>query len=95
MFKNNHGKYRIGTKYSKVYNRQLNNIILVLLILLIILIIKLFNNSTSNNIIDIIEKNIFYEFSWKSDGKRIIEHMTKVMGNTKKTVETINIRIWE
>ena len=95
MFKNNHGKYKIGTKYSKIYNRQLNNIILVLLVLVIILIIKLFNNSTSNDIIELIEKNIHYEFSWKNDGKRAIEYMTKIMGNTKKTIETINIQIWE
>ena len=92
MFKNSHGKYKIGTKYSKIYNRQLNNIILVLLILVIILIIKLFNNSTSNDIIEIIQKNIYYEFSWKDDGERAIEYMTKIMGNTKRTMETFNIQ---
>lgn len=95
MFKNNKAKYKIGTKYSKVYNRQLNNIIVVLLILLIILFIKLFNNGTSNDIIEIIEKNIYYEFRWKDDGERAIEYMTKVMGNTKKTIETFSIQIKE
>lgn len=92
MFKGSYGKYKIGSKYSKIYNRQLNNIILVLIILIIILIIKLFNNSSSNNIIEIIEKNIYYEFNWKSDGKRAIEYITKFIGNTKKTIETINIK---
>ena len=95
MFKNNQGKYKIGTKYSKVYNRQLNNIVVVLLILVIILIIKLFNNSTSNNIIELIENNIYYKLSWKDDGERAMEYMTKILGNTKKTIETINIQIWE
>ena len=95
MFKNNQAKYKIGTKYSKIYNRQLNNIIIVLLILIILLIIKMFNNGTSNNIIEIIEKNVYYKFSWKDDGKRAMEYMTKILGNTKKTIETINIQIWE
>ena len=95
MFKSNHGKYKIGSKYSKIYNRQLNNIIVVLLILIIILIIKILNNSTSNNIIEIIEKNVYYEFNWKDDGERAIEYMTKIMGNTKKSIETINIREWD
>ena len=92
MFKGNHGKYKIGSKYSKIYNNQLNNIILVLLILIIILIIKMLNNNTSNNIIEIIEKNVYYKFSWKDDGERLIEYMTKVMRNTKRTIETINIK---
>lgn len=92
MLKGNHGRYKIGSKYSKIYNRQLNNVILVLLILIIILIIKMLNNSTSKNIIEIIEKNIYYKFSWKDDGERAMEYMTKIMGITKKTMETINIK---
>ena len=92
MFKGSQGKYKIGSKYSKVYNRQLNNIILVLLILIIILIIKMLNNGGSNNIIEIIEKNLYYKFSWKDDGERAIEYISKFIRNTKRTIETINIK---
>lgn len=95
MFKRNYKKYQIGSKYSKIISRQLNNLIVVLVILITILVVKMINYSTSNNIIEIIEKNIYHDFSWEQDGKRVAEYMKKFMGNTKRSIETFNIQIKE
>lgn len=93
MIKKNYKKYKIGSKYSNIYNRQLNKIIVVLSILIIILIIKTINSSTSNNIIEIIEKNIYYSFSWKRDGKKVTEYMKNIIENTMESIEVFNIEI--
>lgn len=93
MIKRNYNKYKIGAKYNNFYSRQLNKVIIVLLVLIIILIIKAINNGTSNNIIEIIEKNIYYDFSWKNDGKWATEYIKKLIGDTMESIEVFNMQI--
>lgn len=92
MIKRNYNnKYKKRSKKNPFYQRQLNKIIIVLSILIIILIIKIFTNETTNNFIEIIKNNIYYEFSWKDDGKRVSEYIRKFMGNTIESIETFNM----
>lgn len=91
MLRRNYNRYNTRPNYKGFYARLLNKIIIVLSILIIVLIIKTINNSTSNNMIEIIEKNIYYEFSWKSDGKRVVEYVRRVMGNTMESIEIFNM----
>ena len=63
-------------KYGKdYYQRQINNIIYVLVILLVVLIIKLINTNTTNHIIKVIEKNIYYDFSLVEDGEKVKKYL--------------------
>lgn len=92
MYKSNYNKHKTGLKYKKVCHSQLNKVIVVLSILIIIFIIKTVNNSTSKNMIEIIEKNIYYEFSLEDDGKRVAKYMRKIMGNTIESIEIFNTK---
>lgn len=75
------------------YNKQLNRVMLVLFILLIVLIIKMLNNKTANNVIQIIEKNIYYDFSLKEDGKKAKNYIIKAFDHSKDTIERIALDI--
>ena len=84
--------YRRPIRPSKsIYRRQLDRVILVLMVLIIILVIKIINNKTTNNIIEIIEENIYYDFSWQDDGKEALGYINKIMNNAKDSIEVFNM----
>lgn len=87
----NTNKKSLGHNNS-LYSRQLNKVIFVLITLILIFIIKTINTKTSNDIIQIIEKNIYYDFSWKNDGKKATDYMKKLVGSTKNSIEIFNIQ---
>lgn len=82
--------FRLNNNY---YNRQLNKLMIVLFTLLIILIIKIINNKTTNNVIQIIEKNIYYDFSFKEDGKKVKDYILNTLDNSKDTIEKLALDI--
>lgn len=94
MIKRNTG---INKRYfrpnNNYYNKQLNKIMVVLFTLLIILIIKMINNKTTNSVIQIIEKNIYYDFSFKEDGKKAKDYILKTLDDSKDTIEKIALDI--
>lgn len=94
MIKRNTG---INKRYFRsnnyYYNKQLNRIMLVLFTLLIILITKIINNKTTNSVIQIIEKNIYYDFSFKEDGKKVKDYILKVLDDSKDTIEKLALDI--
>ncbi|MBU5256748.1 hypothetical protein [Tissierella praeacuta] len=84
------GKYKLNKNFlknNKYYNKLVNRIIFVLVILLIILVIKMMDNKTSNSIIKIIERNIYYDFSMEKDGKKVKDYLVKVVDSSKGTLE--------
>ncbi|WP_353096636.1 hypothetical protein [Tissierella praeacuta] len=86
------GRYKVNRNFfksNKYYNKLVNRIIFVLIILLIILVIKMMNNKTTNTIIKIIEKNIYYDFSMEKDGKKIKDYLVKVVNGSKGTIEEL------
>lgn len=90
MDKRNYKLNRNFIKYSNGYwNRQINRMIVVLITLLIILVIKLINIKTTNNIIKIIEKNIYHDFSLKEDGKKVKDYLAKIVDGSKDTIEEL------
>jgi len=70
--------------------RQLFNIIGVIIILLFLLILKLLNNSITNNIIQIVESSINYDFSLKKDGQAILDYSKKILELPEKALEVFN-----
>jgi len=74
-------------------SKQLNRIMLVLIILLIVLISKIINNNTTNNVIKIIERNIYYDFSFKEDGIKAKDYLLKVLDKSKDTIDKLDIDI--
>lgn len=71
------------------YNKQINRIIFVLITLIVILVIKILNNKTSKSIINIIEKNIYYDFNLKEDGKKVKDYLAKVVDISKDKIEEL------
>lgn len=71
--------------------RQIINIVGVIIILLFLLILKLLNNSITNNIIQIVESSINYNFSLKKDGQAILNYSKKVLELPEKALEVFNI----
>lgn len=77
-------------RYGKIYfNRQINRIILVLVVLLVVLVAKIVNTKVTNNFIQAIEKNIYYEFSLKEDGKKVKDYFIKTVGDSKVVIEEL------
>lgn len=74
---------------SNYYKKLLNRIIVVLIILLTILVIKVINSKTTNNIIEIIEKNIYYDFTLKRDGIVVKDYVMDAINNSKDTIYQI------
>lgn len=74
---------------NSYYNKQVNRIIFVLITVLVILIVKAINHRSTNNIINIIEKNIYYDFSIKEDGKKVKDYLVKIIGGSKETIEEL------
>ncbi|MDR7857069.1 hypothetical protein [Tissierella sp.] len=93
MIKRLNGEKRYFGFSNKYYNKLLNRIVFILFTLLIILIIKMVNNTTTNSIIKIIEKNIYYDFSLKEDGNKIKDYLIKAVDNSKDTLEELNLKI--
>lgn len=74
---------------KKIYSKQLNRTIFVLVTLLIILFIKMINHRTTNNIIEIIKKNIYYDFSLKEDGKKVKDSLINTIDSSMEAIEKI------
>lgn len=74
---------------NNFYTKQLNRLILVLVILLAVFIVKLINNNSTNKVINIIEKNIYYDFNIKEDGKKVKDYLTKLIGGSKERIEEL------
>lgn len=92
MVKKSYSNNKKSLKYnSSFYNRQLNKIIFVLILLIFIFMIKIMNTTSTKNIIEIIETNINYNFSLKSDGKKSVEYIKKLIVRTKDSIEIFNI----
>lgn len=94
MIKKNTGtNKRFFVPNRSYFNRQLNKLMLVLFTLLIILIIKMINNKTTNSVIQIIQKNIYYDFSFKEDGKKVKDYILKAVDDSKDTIEKLAVDI--
>lgn len=85
-YKVNRNFFRYKNGY---YNKQINRIIFVLITLIVILVIKILNNKTSKSIINIIEKNIYYDFNLKEDGKKVKDYLAKVVDISKDKIEEL------
>ncbi|WP_236909274.1 murein hydrolase activator EnvC family protein [Clostridium sp. Cult3] len=74
------------------YKRQINKILYVLIILVFLLLLKRLNNSLTSNIIQIIDRGINHEFSFKKDGKKILDYSKGLLKLSEKTLEVLNIK---
>lgn len=90
---------RFTNKYKGIYNflksrlhikNQVNRLIYVLAILVLLLILKRLNNSISNNIIQIIDKGVNYEFSIRKDGKVVFDYGKKLLVLPEKALSVFN-----
>ena len=75
------------------YKRQINKILYVLIILVFLLLLKRLNNSLTSNIIQIIDRVINHEFSFKKDGKKILDYSKGLLKLSEKTLEVLNIKM--
>lgn len=75
---------KIGNDF---YSRQIKNLLYVLVITFFVLITKLINTNATNKIISIIEKNIYYNFSVKEDGKKAKDYIVKAAYNSINSIE--------
>ena len=80
---------------NNYYNKQINRLVFVLITLLIILLIKMMNTGITNDIINIIEKNVNYEFSLKKDGERVKEYLVKVVDISMETIEGLTGQLYK
>ena len=79
-------------RHNSYYNKLISRVILVLVTLLVILIIKTINTKTTNNIIQIIEKNIYYDFNWKEDGEKARKYLKGIFVDTMESIETFSVQ---
>lgn len=70
--------------------RQLRNIVGVIIILILLLFLKILNNSISDNIIQIIDNGINYEFTLEKDGKAILNYGKKLFTLPEKALTVFN-----
>ncbi|NLK44686.1 MAG: hypothetical protein GX300_09870 [Tissierellia bacterium] len=70
-------------------NRQVNRIIIVLIILIGIYIIKIANINATNTLLDIIERNIQYDFTFAEDRKIFKDTIVKIVNTSKVTIEEL------
>lgn len=75
-------------------NKIINKLIIVLFIVLLIMIVKVINTRPTNNIISFIERNIYYDFKIKEDGKKIGEYIVKLINNSKDSIEKFTVEIY-
>ncbi|WMM23549.1 hypothetical protein RBU61_11355 [Tissierella sp. MB52-C2] len=80
---------RYGNPPKKYYNKQVNRLIFVLVTLLIVLLIKMMNTKITNDIINIIERNVYYEFSLKEDGRKVKEYLGKVVDISMEAIDEL------
>lgn len=71
--------------------RQLISIVGVLIILILLLFLKMINNSISDNIIQIIENSINYEFSLKKDGQVILDYGKRFLKLPERALSVFNV----
>ena len=70
--------------------RQLLSIVGVIIILILILILKMLNNSITENIIQIVESSINYDFDLRKDGQAILDYSKKVLKFPEKALTVFN-----
>lgn len=75
---------------KKYYMTLIYKSIIVLAILLVLLIIKKINVSSTNNIIEVLKKNINYEFNVVDDGKKIYYKTQDIIGDSIKAIPVFN-----
>lgn len=90
--KNEIHKPIVRNKYFKksYYMTLIYKSIFVLAILLVLLLIKKININSTNNIIEILRKNINYEFNIVDDGKKIYYKTQDIIDKSLKTVSVFN-----
>jgi len=70
--------------------RQLFGIAGVAIILILLLLLKMLNTSITDNIIQIVENSINYDFSLKKDGQAILNYSKKVLKFPEKALSVFN-----
>ncbi len=71
--------------------KQLASIIGVIIILLFLLLLKMLNTSITENIIQIVESSINYEFNLKKDGQTILKYGKKALKLPERALTVFNI----
>lgn len=75
-------------------NKIINKLIISLTIVLLVALAKSINTEPTNNIVDFIERNIYYDFSVKEDGKKIGEYVIKFLNGSKANIEKFTVEIY-
>lgn len=75
-------------------DKAINKTIIVLFILLSVLIMKTINSKPTKTIVSKIKDGIYYEFSFKEDGKKIQKYMAKLMNGSKDKFEEFTVEIF-
>lgn len=75
-------------------NKIIKRLIIVLSIVLFIMIAKAVNIKSTNNLVSFIERNIYYDFSIKEDGKRIGKDLVNFLNNSKDNIEKFTVEIY-
>jgi hypothetical protein len=76
---------------KKYYITLLYKSIFVLAILLVLLLIKKINSTCTNNVVEVIKRNINYEFNIVDDGKKIFYKAEDIFDNLIKSINVFNI----
>lgn len=76
------------------FNKIINKLVIVLSIVLFVLIVKTIDTKPTNDIVKFIQKNIYYDFSIKEDGKRIGKSIVTFLDNSKDNLEKLTVEIY-
>ena len=85
-------RYRYFYKDKRYYKKLINRIVIVLIIILIMVLFKKISTTFTDNVIRIVRKGTFYEFSIKKDGKKILEGAKKLLTIPEKVKEVFNVQ---
>lgn len=86
-------RYRGIINFLKIrfnLQRQLKSIVGVIIILILLLFLKMLNNSISDNIIQIIDNGLNYEFSLRKDGMTILNYSKGVLTFPERALTVFN-----
>lgn len=70
--------------------RQLKSILGVIIILILLLLLKVINNSITDNIIQIIDNGLNYEFSLKRDGMALLDYGKRALTFPERALTVFN-----
>ena len=77
------GRFNLRSQFIKLVG--------ALIILMLLLFLRFLNTSISNNIIQIVENSINYEFSLREDGARIMEYSKRFLRLPERALTTFNL----